>query len=357
MAHQPSPTVQLALDLALAVISSSDTPLLMLDGDLAIVAASRSFCRAFQINPSNATGRQMAHLGSGEWDVPQLDSLLKATASGYAEVEGYELSLQRPDRPARKLVINAHKLKYDGDESIRLLLSVADVTEARKSEKLRDELLREKAILLQELQHRVANRLQVIASVLLQSARKIVLNQNKTHLSDPIDQAMSVMALQQQIATSQLGDVVLRPYLTNLCRSIGASMIRDRDLLTLEVSVDDSIAVADVSICLGLVVTELVINALKHAFPGQRPGIITVEYRSSGAEWTLSVADNGVGMPKEAGAAKAGLGSNIVNALAAQLDSEIEVKDVNPGTVVTLTHVPQIAINGPLVRMLANGPV
>ena len=63
---------------------------------------------------------------------------------------------------------------------------------------------------------------------------------------------------------------------------------------------------ADASVSLGLIVTELVINALKHAFPDRRKGKILVDYRAYGTEWTLSVRDDGVGMPE--GETKPGLG-------------------------------------------------
>ncbi len=111
---------------------------------------------------------------------------------------------------------------------------------------------------------------------------------------------MSVAAMQHQLAVASMaGDVALRPYFTALCESIAASMIRDHDHLSLEVSVDDSTTTADVSTCLGLIVTELVINALKHAFPGARYGKIEVGYHSRGPNWTLSVSGNGVGMAAE----------------------------------------------------------
>ena len=65
---------------------------------------------------------------------------------------------------------------------MRLLLSVSDVTDARLAERLKDDLLREKAILYQELQHRVANSLQIIASVLMQSARRVPSAETRSHL-------------------------------------------------------------------------------------------------------------------------------------------------------------------------------
>ncbi|MBM7046244.1 sensor histidine kinase [Rhizobium lusitanum] len=350
MTIQTAVPPELALDFALAVILSSDAPLLMLDGSLAVLAASSSFCRAFQIDPANVNGRQMSELGSGEWDVPQLDSLLKATASGFAEVSGYEMRLQGADRPVRDLVVNAHKVDYPGatgTTTVRILLSVADVTEARNSERQKDDLVREKAILLQELQHRVANSLQIIASVLMQSARKVQSEESRGHLFDAHNRVMSVAALQRQLAASSLEDVVLRSYLADLCRSIGASMIHDRSLVSLDVKVDESIVKADVSISLGLVVTELVINALKHAFPGQRSGKISVHYASDGSEWTLSVIDDGVGMPAESENVRAGLGTSIVKALAAQIDATISVTDAAPGTRVALCHSASVSIQKP----------
>ncbi len=74
-------------------------------------------------------------------------------------------------------------------------------------------------------------------------------------------------------------------------------MIADPDRLSIRVTVDDSVVDADVSVSLGLIVTELVINALKHAFPDERKGVIVIDYRSSGNDWTLSIADNGIGVP------------------------------------------------------------
>ncbi|CAN7616838.1 sensor histidine kinase [Rhizobium sp. LjRoot254] len=345
MTNPPPPAPEFAFDFALAVVLSSDTPLLMLDENLLILAASKSFCRAFQINPADVNGRPMAELGSGEWDVPQLDSLLMATASGFANVAAYEMRLQRPDRPLSNLVINAHRVDHPDPGIVRLLLSIADVTAARANEKQKDDLIREKAILLQELQHRVANSLQIIASVLMQSARKVQSEEGRLHLFNAHNRVMSVAALQRQLATSSVEDVALRAYLTDLCRSIGASMIHDRDLISLKVEVDDSVVKADISISLGLVVTELVINTLKHAFAGQRPGRIAVNYRSRGATWMLSVADDGVGMPGSLENAKAGLGTSIVRALAAQLEAEIVVADGRPGTRVSLTYTPEVARN------------
>lgn len=335
MTHHMS--LPLAFDFALEIISSSDTPLVMLDGNLTVIAASQSFCLAFQVDPTTVRGKSMSHIGSGEWNIPQLDSLLKATAAGFASVVGYEMTLELQDKTCRNVVIKSHKVDHPDGANIRLLVSVSDVTEQRASEKIKDDLLREKAMLLKELQHRVANSLQIIASVLMQSARKVQSKESRAHIYDAHHRVMSIASLQKQLSISGLDDVSLNSYLSELCRSIGASMIHDPKLISLSVVVDDSQVVSDMSISLGLIVTELVINALKHAFPEDRPGKIVVSYQADGEDWTLFVGDDGIGMPKDV-ETKAGLGTSIVQALAAQLEAEIEIADTSPGTRVALTH-------------------
>jgi two-component sensor histidine kinase len=327
------------------VVDSSTAPLLLLDGDLVVIAASASFCRAFHIDPTQVEGFAIFDLGDGEWDARRLRSLLTATLSGAIAVDAYEMDLEAAGAPPRRLVLNAHRLDYGHDAPVRLLLAMADVTDARAAEKLKDDLLREKAVLLQEVQHRVANSLQIIASVILQSARKVQSDETRTYLHDAHNRVMSVAALQQQLAASRLGAVELRPYFIQLCQSIGASMIHDRDKVTLDVDVDAGAVDAEVSVSLGLIVTELVINCLKHTFPEHRNGTIIVGYRAHGPNWTLSVSDDGVGMPTDKASATPGLGTTIVEALSRQLKARVQVTRAHPGTIASVAHTQIAAVS------------
>lgn len=328
----------IAESLTLAVIAASTGPLLLLDGSLNIIAASTSFGTTFGLASANVAGRTLAELGVGEWAAPQLGALLAATASGSAEVDAYELDWERPGHDACRLVLNARKLAYEDSETVRVLVSIADVTQIRLTERLRDEALHDKDVLLQELQHRVANSLQIVASVLLQSAKRVNSDDSRRHLYDAHHRIMSVAAVQKQLAVSRQGNVALQPYLTELCRSVGASMIRDHDQISLKLDSDETVTSADASISLGLIVTELVINALKHAFPGHRHGIISVDYQASGSDWTLSVGDDGVGMPADPSSSPAGLGTSIIQALSKQLRAHVVVTDSQPGTKVSIVH-------------------
>ena len=330
--HLPQP----ATSLALALVASSNAPLLLLDHQQKVVGASRTFCSAFGIDPKHIEGVELAKLGGGEWDVPQLRSLLKATFAGDAAVEAYEMDLIRPGHKTACLILNAHKLNYDEDKPL-VILTVTDITAARRSEKLKDALVQEKQVLLQELQHRVANSLQIIASVLMQSARRVQSEETRVHLHNAHNRVMSIATLQKQLAVASDDKVELRKYFNDLCASIGASMIDDEDRVKLAATADDSSVTANVSVSLGLIVTELAINSLKHAFPGRKQtGTIKVDYRSEGKGFKLTVTDDGVGIAAGQGQGKPGLGTGIVDALAKQLGATVETTDQAPGTKVSV---------------------
>ena len=137
----------------------------------------------------------------------------------------------------------------------------------------------------------------------------------------------------------------MHAYFTQLCESIAASMIGETDQLSLAVTGFGGDVADRVSVSLGLIVTELVINALKHAFPDGRRGKITVDCDFRTPNWTLSVTDNGVGMPRDPVDVRPGLGTSIVRALAQQLLAVVDVGPADPGTRVAITHT-QIALVG-----------
>ena len=325
---------------------SSSTPLILLDESLHVQAASGSFCRNFAIDCDKIVGKQLFALGDGEWDIPQLRSLLTATAAGSAAIDAYELDLVRGEDAVRNLVINAHMLDHPDNEAMRLVVAVTDVTEAREAKRasdlaqsVNDALVREKQVLLQELNHRVANSLQIIASVLMQRVRSVQSEETRAHLRDAHHRVMSIATLQRQLASTSTGQVSLRTYFTDLCASIAASMISDPDLLSLNVDADDSVSSAEKSVSMGLIVTELVINSLKHAYPGEAKGVINVGFHSAGDGWTLTVQDDGVGVGGEHETGKPGLGTGIVNALATQLGATVEITDARPGCRVDVIRV------------------
>ncbi len=342
-----------SVSLGMALVVSSAIPLLLLNDQLVVKAASESFYRAFDLRADAVVGTSLFALGKGEWNKPQLRTLLEATASGRAAIDAYEFELKRAGKQDRILILNAHALDHDDNDALRLVLAVSDITAmrdventARAQAQKNDSLMREKQVMLQELNHRVANSLQIIASILMQRVNKVQSDEARSHLRDAHHRVMSIATLQRLLASSATGEVILRPYLTDLCASIGASMIADPSRLTLNVTADDSAMSPDQSVSVGLIVTELAINSLKHAFPDMAQHCrIDVTFAASPSGWVLTVSDNGCGMPENHADAKPGLGTGIVNALAGQLAATVDVTDNDPGTKVTVSHLAPSAQN------------
>ncbi len=122
--------------------------------------------------------------------------------------------------------------------------------------------------------------------------------------------------------------------------SLAASMIGENQPIRLRVVADTGMLGSAQAVSLGLIVTELVINALKYAFPVDRPGsMVMVTYESKDADWRLVVSDNGVGKEtKGGGDLVGGLGTVIVKALVKQLAARVDVTTSPAGLSVAITR-------------------
>jgi PAS domain S-box-containing protein len=338
--HNPLGDVKDGQTLAEAIVDTVREPLVVLDRDLRVVAANRSFYRTFGVEPQTTLGQMFYELGNGEWNIPALRKLLEDVIPKRHTVEAYEVEHEFPTIGRRTMLLNARQVFDEEHPDLALLLAIEDVTQRHDAEREKDELLRQKDVLLQEMQHRVANSLQIIASILLLKSRMVQSEETRLHLQDAHQRVMSVATVQQQLQASGLGDrIEIGPYLSKLCDSLAKSMIGERRPLSLKVQATAGAAVSSQAVSLGLIITELVINALKHAFPGRRKGEILVRYDADGVDWRLSVSDNGVGRPDEAHErVRIGLGTSIVEALAHQLDARVEVSSGPQGTIASIIH-------------------
>ena len=199
-------------------------------------------------------------------------------------------------------------------------------------------LLQQKETLLLEVQHRVANSLQIIAGILMHKARTVQSTETRSHLQDAYHRVLSVATLQSYLQVSRQGEMIeLAPYLRRLCDILATSMIDDNRSISLQMEADVGSALPDDAVSIGLIITELVTNAMKYAFPSGATGEVSIRYDVEGADWRLSVSDNGVGLRKN-GPGRTGLGTSIVGALATQLKAHVKTWSNSHGTTVSIIH-------------------
>src|ERR1700726_213408 len=187
---------------AQGIVDTVREPVLVLDKDLRVIAASRSFYSAFKVSPEDTKGRLLYALGDEQWDIPKLRVLLEKIIPEKGVMEGYEVAHEFPNLGQRTMCLNARQVFYEGGTNTTILLGMEDITDRRNLEREKDELLQQKEVLLEELQHRVANSLQIIASILLMKARTVQSEETRLHLEDARQRVMSVAAVQQQLLAS-----------------------------------------------------------------------------------------------------------------------------------------------------------
>jgi two-component sensor histidine kinase len=339
--ESPFVDVQDGIALANAIIDTVRDPLLVLDHDLRVIAASRSFYNTFRLVRDDVRGLLLYEIDGAQWDIPELRELLKAISNDQATVEGYEVDREFPAIGRRVMLLNARKVFYEKGTHTAVLLAFEDITGQRTIERQVQELLREKDMLLDEMQHRVANSLQIIASILLIKARTVQSEETRLQLEDAHQRVLSVAAVQQHLHVVGGGKPIeLASYLTRLCETLAQSMIGDSRPISLRVDADAGTAISREAVSIGLIVTESVMNALKHAFPSEKPdATIVVSYKVAGTDWKLAISDNGIGKPDvSASNIKPGLGTSLVKALTRQLDAVVDVVSDSSGTAVTITH-------------------
>ena len=188
-----------ACALAQAIVDTVSEPVLVLDKELRVIAASRSFYATFKVSPEDTQGSLLYALGDGQWDIPELRVLLEKIIPEQGEIKGHEVEHEFPGLGQRTMRLNARQVFYEGGSHATILLSMEDVTDWRILEREKDallqekdQLLQEKDVLFEELQHRISNSLQVIASIILLKARTVQSEETRVHLQDTHKRVMSV---------------------------------------------------------------------------------------------------------------------------------------------------------------------
>ena len=143
-------------DLAEAIVDAIREPLLVLDPDFRVIAASRSFYRTFAVTPRKTQDQLLFELGDGQWNIPGLRALLEDIIPKRRTVEAYEVEHEFPSIGRRVMLLNARRVFNEDGSASAILLAIEDVTRRREADREKDELLQAKEILLQEMQHRVA---------------------------------------------------------------------------------------------------------------------------------------------------------------------------------------------------------
>jgi chemotaxis protein methyltransferase CheR len=334
--------------LALAIVDTLPEPFLVLDESLRLLAGSRCFYEVFDEDPATAHGRSLFELSGGQWNIPGLRQLLAAVADDRTTLDGFEFERGFAKLGKRTLHLNALPLREQGTSSRMVLVAIRDITDRRTAEKEKqqllehtEELLEQQKTLLREMRHRIANSLQIIASILLLKAGAVTSEETKNELRAAHQRVMSVAAVQKHLhASDGIEQIEMGPYLAKLSSGLGSSMVDPKQEIDIAVAADAGTLPTSHAVSIGLIVTELIINAVKYAFPEPRSGAqIQVTFEMDKADWKLTVSDNGTGrLQSESPPESTGLGAALVAALAKQLKAQVSEVTSAKGLSIAVTR-------------------
>jgi PAS domain S-box-containing protein len=321
----------------LDIVQTVREGLLVLDSDLTVRFANRSFCDKFSVAPEHTVGRKLYELANGQWAIPELRSLIENVLSERATIEAFEVDRVFPSIGRRVMVLNARKIHRADKHKVQVLLAIEDVTEQRRLEHEHAAAHERITVLLQELTHRVKNSLQIIAAMVSIEARSHKSGEGKAALERVSHRISALGQLYSQLSKANTVEAVnAATYLDELCRDLIASVHKEGGTsIVLETDIESELLPTDRAITIGLMVNELVTNAIKYAFPGDTKGTVLVTLKRAPGELRLTVSDDGKGVdPRRA---DSGLGGRLVEGFAQQLGGQLKRESGNKGTIVCLT--------------------
>ncbi len=197
--------------------------------------------------------------------------------------------------------------------------------------------LAEKEILLKEIHHRVKNNLQVISSLLGLQSRKIkdkaalnAINEGRTRV-----QSMSLIH-QNLYKENNLTGIEIKNYLEKLCNNLFATYNISNEQISLETNIEDIILDVDSIVPIGLILNELITNALKHAFPNNTPGTISIDISKNDEGLLMTVSDNGIGIKSDDPFNESdSFGYHLIKAFQRKLNADLDISGTN-GTSISM---------------------
>jgi two-component system, sensor histidine kinase PdtaS len=192
---------------------------------------------------------------------------------------------------------------------------------------------KEKALLLDELAHRTKNDLMLISSVLALQARSTGDASARAALKSAIARVAVIIKAHERLDSVKNGGTVeVSAYLEALCAGLG-NLLRDIRPIIVSVEADRIELAASQAVSIGLIINELVTNAFKYAFPGERGGVVKVSLRREDGRLILAVTDDGIGAPLQE---PSGHGSHLVRLMAEQWGGQVEYGSPDKGHRVTV---------------------
>ena len=289
------------------------------------------FCEISGYSRDEIIGRSVWDF-AGQADLQVIQEQMELRRQGLGG--SYETVLTTKYGEEKHAIVSSEPV-FDADGAFRgSFMVITDITERKLMEERLRGSLQEKEVLLKEIHHRVKNNLQIISSLLQLQSFHLQDKSSAGVLEDLESRIRAIAAVHEKLYQSEsLMKIDVNEYIQDLAEHLFYSYGPSTGGIGLIVDIKDISCGLDTAVPMGLIVSELVSNSLKHGFPDGRRGSVTISLNLvPGEEFELTVSDNGVGMARDLGdVGSETLGLSLVRSLADQLHADIEL-DRTQGT-------------------------
>ncbi|HOT45808.1 MAG TPA: PAS domain S-box protein [Spirochaetota bacterium] len=320
---------------ALGTVNALDSSIAILDGDGEIVSVNsawRTFAFENMRDPTDVfegiNYLAVCDAARGDWSAGAAEFAAGIRAVMKGDMKTYEQEYPCHSASEQRWFVGK-VTRFPGSGPVRVVVAHTEITERKIAEEKMAASLREKEVLLKEVHHRVKNNMQVISSLIGLQANYLEKGANVRAALDAMQNRIKSMAFvhERLYQSEDFARINFREYVTILATSVFQSFNVDQDRVGLRLDVGPLTMGVDMAVPCGLMLNELISNALEHGFPDGRRGFITVSMEDAGGGFCrISVKDDGVGLPAAFDAGSSGsLGLRLVNILARQIDGRFEV--------------------------------
>lgn len=330
------------------MLEKSPSGIAVINDNSKYIYANDEFCNITGYPPEEIIGKDFFVFLSDESKLLAIDRY-KKRQRGEAVPDRYEFIFNKKSGERRTGEVRS-AVYIDSDGHVNSMIQIIDITGRKKAEDAllvaiqEADILREKAeqatrdkdLLLKEVHHRIKNNMNTIMSLLSLQAGTVADQAASAALDDARSRVQSMMVLYDKLYRSDiLTTLSLQEYLPPLVNEI-VSMFPRGNSIDVDTSVDDIVLDPKKLFPIGIIVNELVTNSMKHAFTGRDSGRITVSAVSAGSAVTMTIQDDGIGLPESVHIdSSGGFGIRLVSILAEQLSGRTRI-DREEGTKFTI---------------------
>lgn len=318
------------------VVESSDDAIITKSLNGTIISWNKGAEAIYGYSAGEIIGKNISILAPSDLkkEIPMLIDKIKQGE----KIQHYETLRLKKDKTAINVSITISPVFDSSGKLVDISIIARDITQEKKAENKIKRALNEKELLLREIHHRVKNNMQIILSLLNLQTQYVVTDEAVEILQEAQDRVKAMSTIHENLYQStDLTTINFAEYIHSLVKGIFFSHKIKEGQIESIIEIEDIMLNIETAVPCGLIISELVSNSLKHAFPNGQKGNIHLSLKSQEGLFHLNIKDDGIGFPEDLDFKNANsLGLQLVNNLIRQIDGNIQMNK-NKGTEIKIT--------------------